>query len=266
MAMDTEEIVFRFLVLPVMVGLVSAAVGYTIQWKQEDFKKSQTNREHQMEKATEVSQTIINSCDKLFNRMKHEVWYLAWRRAVPKGNHTEELLEADKEAWKSYNETLREWRTNSICSETNLRTFFGDEYELNLFWEINTLFEGASIHLWNIYNSPKKGDVILATPGGFDTMSSIRDRDLDEKDQITSRNEFDAIFEEMGSKITTLAATMITEIETGYIGNLRGDKPPPKEVQQMMNEQKLGKHQKAHALLLRKSEQAGQIFQEVVGV
>mmetsp|Transcript_21712 Transcript_21712/g.43919 ORF Transcript_21712/g.43919 Transcript_21712/m.43919 type:complete len:247 (-) Transcript_21712:234-974(-) len=234
--MTDSETIIQFVVLPVLVGFFASVIGFMSMWLSEHFRSMNKNKTEQKKKAEKVRQTVLDRCDKVFNIMKHEAWYAAWRRALPPKDYTDELAEEDKQAWKSYTDAQREWRTTSACNETDICQYFGDGLEHRLFKEIDSLFESVSLELWNVYHAHKEGDVVLSKPGGFDSLAEKRERDLNEEDRIKSRNVFDAYYEELKQKIFALSAVTGASQKYGYVGNLQGNRPPPEGVQKVMNE------------------------------
>jgi hypothetical protein len=111
--LTTSEL-FRYLVLPLVIGVVTASLGAFIQWGKDRSERIRTNRKDQLEKAVEICGKIFEAANDLHSLMCHDAWYIAWRKARPENNNHTDLLESDAVKWKEYNKSLDSWRKNEI--------------------------------------------------------------------------------------------------------------------------------------------------------
>jgi hypothetical protein len=151
MSLIGSDELFRYGVLPLVIGVVSATLSAFIQWSKDRSERTRTNRKDQLEKAVDICEKIIDAADTLTSHMRHDAWYIAWRKArsnttpegtppevsTPEGttpgsnnnniNHTE----SDAAKWKTYIESLDSWRQNEItCGMCNLFPSFQSLFAL----------------------------------------------------------------------------------------------------------------------------------------
>jgi hypothetical protein len=164
----------------------------------------------QIERAVEICRYVIVSMDKVHASLNYDVWYIAWRRALPSSkDEDEELIAADKEQWKEYQTNLTAWRSHALQYETEIQGSFGEHgYEALLFVRISQLINQAADTLREIYYCHDS----------YANMTAER--------RQTSRTEFDALLKDMRGKIKILSATMIHCIQKLNVGSLRGQDPP----------------------------------------
>jgi hypothetical protein len=199
-----------FLVLPIVLGFVGGALSAFNEMLKGKSEMMKTMRDMQMMKAIEVCKAVTVSMDHVHASLKYDVWYIAWRRALPSSkDEDEELIAADKEQWKEYQTNLTAWRSHALQYETEIQGSFGEHgYEALLFVRISQLINQAADTLREIYYCHDS----------YANMTAER--------RQTSRTEFDALLKDMRGKIKILSATMIHCIQKLNVGSLRGQDPP----------------------------------------
>jgi hypothetical protein len=209
----------RFLVLPVVIGMLSTIVVAFNDYLKLRSQLRLSNREDQLKMAIEVCKKVVSAMDILYANTKHNAWYVVWRKSLPEANCASDksLLESeDASKWKQYTDALTMWRTQQISFETELKAVFGEVgYEAALFLEIDSLFEESSQKLFRIYYSQKEGEAVHA-------VFTI-------DDQMRSKQEFSVILEKTRSKIKILSVTMIDCIQRENVGTLKGQVVPTPE-------------------------------------
>jgi predicted ATP-binding protein involved in virulence len=111
MSLIGSDELFRYGVLPLVIGVVSATLSAFIQWSKDRSERKRTNEKTQMEKAVDICGKVVEAADDLTSHMKHDAWYIAWRKARPEDN---DHADSDAEKWKAYKESLHTWRKNEI--------------------------------------------------------------------------------------------------------------------------------------------------------
>jgi hypothetical protein len=202
-----------FLVLPIVLGFVGGALSAFNEMLKGKSEMMKTMRDMQMMKAIEVCKAVTVSMDHVHASLKYDVWYIAWRRALPSSEEDAELIESDKEQWKEYQEGLHEWRSHELQYETEMKAVFGEHgYEDLLFAGSSKLINQAAQILREIYYFHDS----------YENMTAER--------KESSRVEFDILLTDMQGKIKILNATMIRLIQSGMVGTLRGADVPPEEI------------------------------------
>jgi hypothetical protein len=255
----------RFFVVPILVGAIGTMVGTIITWFVERKQMRQIMFEAQMKLATETCQKVVQITDEVSTAMmrKPSAWDVAWRRARSKDqeNHFsagEALQEQDLKTWEAYLGKMREWQSQELTLETQVKAAFGaTSGEAILFHQIAQRVDLAESKLWNIYyvkkskqlkkersfsiantqHLPKsyfelKGKVIPycslfchLVRREEDESTTKGDGDGDagwtREDQIQNGKEMFELFRELSEKIRLLSGIMVVSIQMQNVGMLR---------------------------------------------
>lgn len=223
MALDPLPDWFRFIVVPILIGIISSLVGFFLNMLSVKSERERTNRKMQVTKSVEVCTKVINTLDVLYSNFKYNAWYVAWRKALPPTADYvgSELQKADEQQWKDYNMALTALREHQIEYETDLKGYFGATgIESKLFLEIDAVANEVADNLSMIYYSNELGDSSMWLGQGPPKEG------LTEKDRLKSREECVHRFAFLHSRIKVLSETMIHCIQVGYVGSFRTGKEP----------------------------------------
>jgi hypothetical protein len=223
--------IVRYLVLPILIGLIGGILSAFVSYIKEKAETRQQNRIMQVEKAIEVCTKIIESLDVLYSHMRSDVWDIAWRKTMmEKGSNKafpQSLIELDQAKWNAYLACLDEWRHHEITYETELMAYFGnDGYEAFLFREVDNKIEQTSDIVWKIYYGSENSTTPInykAKKGGNHQLAPV---DMQSNHAMAMsqlqgmKMEFFEVVAEMREQIATLSSTMIKCIQAQNIGNL----------------------------------------------
>jgi hypothetical protein len=214
---------FRFIVVPILIGLISSMVGFFLNLLSAKTDRERSSREMQVAKAAEVCTKVIDTLDNLHSDIKYSAWYVAWRKALPPTADYvgSDLQKTDEESWKDYNVGLKALREHHIEFETELKGSFGENaIEPILYLDIDAKINEIADTLSMIYYSNETGDFTMWLGGAGRPCLEMPKDGFTEKDRLESRDEFVHLCVYLRLRIKILSQVMIHCIQRGNIGTL----------------------------------------------
>jgi hypothetical protein len=235
-SLSSTDIV-RYLVLPILIGLIGGILSAFVSYIKERADARQQNRTMQVNKAIEICTKIIEAMDILYSHMRSDVWDIASRKKMAKqkmkGNAVlpQDLIDLDQEKWKTYLNCLDGWRHHEITYETELKAYFGkDGYEAFLFADIDNKIEQACDMVWDLYYGPEGSSTTPVNYKTFKAGKKMAPADLNHAMAASQlhymKMEYFDIVAEMREQIATLSSTMISCIQAQNVGNLKASTVP----------------------------------------
>mmetsp|Transcript_8998 Transcript_8998/g.21384 ORF Transcript_8998/g.21384 Transcript_8998/m.21384 type:complete len:261 (+) Transcript_8998:167-949(+) len=215
----------RFIIVPILIGVLSAGLGAFFNYLSSRSEIKRTMRNMQMAKAVEVCTKVIDTFDKLYSNFQYSAWYVAWRKAIPPTADYvgSDLQKEDEQQWTDYNAALTTLREHQLEYETELKGSFGDNgIEPMLFLEIYAVCNEIADKLSMIYHSNEMGDSTVCLGEGTPCLE-IPKEGFTEKDRLKSREECVLLFAFTRCRIKILSVTMINCIQHQNVGTLRGN-------------------------------------------
>jgi hypothetical protein len=232
---------FRFIIVPILIGIISSMVGFFLNSLSAESDRVRTIRDMQTTKAIEICVKVIATLDAVNSKLKYSAWHVAWRKALPPTADYvgSDLYKADEQRWEDYNVALTTLRDHQIEHETDLKGYFGDTgFEPNLFLEIDAMLNEIANILSIIYHSHDSGDSTIWLGHGKAYLEIPKDG-FTKEDRLKSRDEFVRLFAFTECRIKILAETMIKCIQVQNVGTIGGPGPFPDRVSpQQMKELK----------------------------
>jgi hypothetical protein len=234
MAVDTEllEVILRYTVLPIVIGLFFAFIVFYYDYIHNDRKRTRENLDQQLEGARLTYNNIMQDAERLYALMRYHAWNVAWRKVRPEGIFSEDLIEEDEIKWRQFDDALSQWRRHKIQYKSAIECYFGKRTSADkLFHLMDASFDKLAFELWFIYHgNPSNPNVFMqyyveAIDQEYDSVFNVimtangKTITSEQEDQVTQITS--SAFDELQDKMKRMSNEMTESIRKENVGNLR---------------------------------------------
>ncbi len=229
---DLLEIVLRYVVLPLIVGLFTMGVVTFYDWRTTQRVSEKEKRLDQIQGARETMEKIMQDAERLCAIMRYHAWGVAWRKTRPQGTFSDDLIQEDKQKWNLYDEALMQWRRNRIQYKIAIDAYFGRrEAASKLFKLVDATMDKLSFELWFIYHdNPSNPNVFLMNfvedigqpyDTVFNAIMTATDKTITREQEEHVHSITASAFDELQDKVNRLCFEMSNSIRNENVGVLR---------------------------------------------
>jgi hypothetical protein len=229
---DMLELLLAYVALPVIIGLFSLFIVTFYDSRTSRRARDKERRANEIEGARKVMDNVMQDAERLSSLMRYHAWAIAWRKRRPEGIFEEDLIEADEQKWRLYDEALTDWRSRRIQYKRAVDIYFGKRDDASrLLTLIDATIDKLSFELWFIYhNNPANPNVFLQSfvediGDSYDTvfnaiMTSV-DKKITRAQEETVHKAAANAFDELQDKVSRLCFEMSESIRNENVGILR---------------------------------------------
>ena len=229
---DRLELLLRYVVLPVIIGLFTLAVVVFYDSRTTRRADEKENRNEQIRGARQTMEKVMADVEQLSSLMRYHAWGAAWRKMRPEGIFSEDLVDEDEKKWGLYDQALTHWRSNKIQYKRAIDIYFGKrDAASKLFKLVDATIDKLSFELWFIFHdNPSNPNVFMESfledigqpyDTIFNAIMTAIDKQLTREQEENVHRITSSAFDELQDKVRRLCFEMTEAIRTENVGNMR---------------------------------------------